>query len=182
MIRFFKKKEESIDSVDKQILESKVVSIGNRRWDSLQLTADFYLEDRQAYHGMLSKSGYLFVPITGYNRVPNITKILWKNRSKQGFCGYPAALKTEISFSAACPADDRETYRQILTPYPIQEKRWVPFPDYHCVPLLKTTMELVHHWATVLSISQAKVRAEQNFQDYMAMRRATYDLNQNSYS
>ena len=172
------KNEYLLDSNIKQILESPVVSMENRQWDTTQLTVDFYLEKQQAYRGIISKSGYLFIPITGYNQIPDITKIHWKNRNTRGFCGYPAALKTEISFQATCSAQAREAYQQVLTPYPIKEKRWVPFPDYHCVPLLKTTMALVHHWANFLKMSQAKVQAEQNLQDFMAMRRQTYDLKQ----
>lgn len=160
----------------RQVLESEVVDIQNRKWDSVQLTADFYLEKQQAYHAMLSKSGYLFIPIVEYNQVPDVKKILWRNRVPGRFCGYPANLQTEITFSNTCSHEDNEAYRRILTPYPIEEKRWVPFPDYHCVPLLKTTLSLVYHWANVLRMSEAKVRAEQNLQDFMAMRRQTYDL------
>jgi len=167
-----------MNSVSKQILESPVVSIEKRQWDTTQLTADFYLEEQQAYRGILSKSGYLFIPIAEYNRIPDVRKIWWRNRSFQEFCNYPAALQTEITFSNTCSEKDRQAYRTILTPYPIKEKRWVPFPDYHCIPLLKTTMSLVYHWANFLKMSQAKVRAEQNLQDFMAMRRQTYDLRQ----
>ena len=169
-------KKECLDPIGKQVLESRVVSIENRQWDSVQLTADFYLEEQQAYRGIISKSGYLFIPIDGYNRIPDVKKIMWRNRNPQNFCGYPAGLKTEITFSSTCPTDNREAYRQILTPYPIKEKRWVPFPEYYCVPLLQTTLALTHHWANVLKMSQAEVRAEQNLQDFMAMRRQTYDL------
>ena len=163
---------------NRTILESQVVAIQNRDWTSTQLAADFYLEERQAFRGTISRSGYNFTPIEGYNQIPDIKRIFWRNNTFREFCGHPAAVETEITFSESCTAGDRKIYEEILTPRPIYEKRWVPLPDYHSVPLLKTAIDLEFHWGNVLKLSRAKSKAEQNLQDFMAMRHLTYDVRQ----
>ena len=170
-------KVDQMNSNIPQTLRSEVAAIQDGQWSSSQVTANFFLKDRQGFYAIISRAGYLFMPIEGYNQVPDIKKIYWQNKGNRGFSGY-GALRTNITFSATCTGEDKKIYQQILTPYAIDEGRLVLFPDYSCVPLLKSAISLEYHWVTALKMSKAKIQAEQNLQDFMAMRRQTYDLRQ----
>ena len=165
-----------------KVLNSPVVAIQDPKWSVQQLSADFYLQERQAFHGVISSSGYLFNSDSGYNQIPEIHRIFWRKKSNIGFGARGPNLRTEVSFSNCCFEEDKRAIQNILKPSEIDEGRWVPFPEYRYVPLLKAAFELEYHWHVFLNVSQAKVKAEQNMQDAIAMRRATYDLKQYSYS
>ena len=165
-----------------KVLNSPVVAIQDPKWSTQQLTADFYLQERQAFHGVISSSGYLFNSDSTYNQLPEIHRIFWRKKSNIGYGARGPNLRTEVSFSSSCSPEDKRAFQAILTPTEIEEDRWVPFPEYRYIPLLKAAFELEYHWRIFLNISKAKVKAEQNIQDMIAMRRTTYDLKQYSYA
>ena len=167
----------------KQILTAEVARVENFQemviqtgaFEVQQWTADFYLKGGQGFHVLSDAAGYSYTPVSGMNNLPELRQIFWK-RYKMGFGGRGCGLNTEVQLIDGAAESDKKAYKQILTPSEIDEGRWMPYPRYHYVSMLREAFQINHAYCQKEKIAKVMKMANQNLKDALALRKPSYDL------
>ena len=160
----------------KHILTQNVATVSSFQAGNGEWAADFSLRGGQQFHVRYNEDGFLYTPDVKHNKLPDLVQIFWK-RYRMGFGGRGCGLDTEVQLSDSAQAD-KPAYERILTPTEVDEGHWVPYPDYHYVPMLVTAFEIRYAWMQQQKFAAIMAKANQNLSDVLALKKATYDLRQ----